>query len=646
MLFLRAFDDDGKRTFQPTSWLAAFHGIFSYVQVLKTYRFFVAIHPTKLVKMFLNAETYSAEELLASGFRRCGPFVAIGRPGEFLATSGADRMYVPDAEWQKVVQDYLATSQAVILQPANTDGVQWEIEQVFARVPREAILLSMLNFKDRPNLYEEFRSWIAHEHGIHLAVDLPFQDTPSFVYFEANEEPRYQPVCYRSPLAWSFVGNAVDTQSTFHTFIQGLQGEQREEPRTPNRHVGEGTMSVVMVSILLFGLSLWWGTVVQPLMCQTAVAAERADGPPQSEAVAASERSQIAPVAPIVARSEPTIYRGRAVPYEFRLDPEWKTDEATTPDAVQEHSLAFRGGIGRIVVNSKADGPISDFYSDALPETLRGVVETGIRQQVPGATVRLLGSRWVELNGIQWREITLEQSSGQASEMKRLLYYSGPSGWIVVTIVLPNLDQYRTLAEEIAATFKAPESDLDRLLRDARENKLVVYRGKRAKYSYHLRVIWKPQEIAKVLDKLGDARKSIEEMGIERVEYTFNLGEGLFGSVDAEVGDGAIDFGNLKGHADEVLQALQQGLQAVAPQFQVRVGSEGHEILKRDGLTWGELRFRVYMTKDDYRAEFLIIQRVTNHGGKSFAFSGRVQRNHPGVEALVHEALDSVRFDD
>ena len=94
---------------------------------------YLAIHPTKLIKTLLNAETYSAEELLASGFRRCGPFVAIGRPGEWLATSGADRMYVLDAEWQEVVQDYLKTSQAVILQPANSDGVQWEIEQVFAR---------------------------------------------------------------------------------------------------------------------------------------------------------------------------------------------------------------------------------------------------------------------------------------------------------------------------------------------------------------------------------------------------------------------------------------------------------------------------------------------------------------------------------
>ena len=211
-----------------------------------------------------------------------------------------------------------------------------------------------------------------------------------------------------------------------------------------------------------------------------------------------------------------------------------------------------------------------------------------------------------------------------------MLVYSGPSGWISATIVLPNLGHYRTLADEIAATFKAPESDLDRLLRKAHEDKFVVYRGKRTKYSYRLRAIWKPHDLAKDLDKMGDAKKAIEEIGIEGVEYTFNLGDGHFGNVNAEVGDVAIDFADLKGHAAEVLQALQQVVEAVAPGFQVRVTFDGDEILKRDGLTWGELKFHVFMTKGNYRSEFRIIQRVANHQGKSFAFSGRVQRNHPG----------------
>ena len=139
-------------------------------------------------------------------------------------------MYVPDGEWQKIVLDYLDMSQAVVLQPAKSDGVRWEIETVFARVPRHRVLLSMLNFKDRPNLYEEFRDWLVRERGIRLSFSLPFQDNPSFVYFESDGTVRYQPVCYRSPLLWTFVGNAVDTDRTLHTFIQGLHGRQRNLP--------------------------------------------------------------------------------------------------------------------------------------------------------------------------------------------------------------------------------------------------------------------------------------------------------------------------------------------------------------------------------------------------------------------------------
>jgi hypothetical protein len=52
------------------------------------------------------------------------------------------------------------------------------------------------------------------------------------------------------------------------------------------------------------------------------------------------------------------------------------------------------------------------------------------------------------------------------------------------------------------------------------------------------------------------------------------------------------------------------------------------------------------MSKDDYTNHFRMIQRVTNQSGKSLSFSGRVQRDHPGVEAIVREALDSISFDE
>jgi hypothetical protein len=214
--------------------LARLHGIFRYAEVfenLKSPQFVWLLHPVKLLKLFLNVETYSAEELLAKAFRPCGPFVAIGRPGEFLPTSGADRMYVPDEEWQQVVLDYLKASQAVVLQPARSEGVRWEMEKVFSLVLRHKILLSMLNFKNRPNRYEELRYWMQKEYGVRLPVALPFLDTLACIYFEADGTARTQAICYRSPLLWSFTGNAVYMRKTFDAFISGLHGEPRQLPK-------------------------------------------------------------------------------------------------------------------------------------------------------------------------------------------------------------------------------------------------------------------------------------------------------------------------------------------------------------------------------------------------------------------------------
>ena len=233
-MFLRAFDDDGKRSFQPRNWLARIHGIFAF-RDLSSGNWLLCLHPVKIAKLFFNAERHSVEELLSAGFRERGPMVAIGRPGEILESPGADRMYVADDKWQEVVLEYLESSQAIVIQPATTASVHWEIQQVFGRVPRHRILISMLNFKDRPNQYEGFRETVFEVYQRELPLELPFQDTPSLLYFEPDGTLRSQPLCYRSPFLWTFVGNAVDTDRTLHAFMQGLDGRQRELPQAPLR---------------------------------------------------------------------------------------------------------------------------------------------------------------------------------------------------------------------------------------------------------------------------------------------------------------------------------------------------------------------------------------------------------------------------
>jgi hypothetical protein len=249
ILFLRAFEDDDSLGFQPNNAIAKVHGIFCFGE-LATFDSGPAIHRAKILRLLLNADSHSSEEVLAAAFRNYGPLVAIGRPGETLATAGADRMYVADDQWQTVVTDYLQRSQAVVLQPSQTDGVRWEIQQVLSRPPRRRLLLSLINFKDRPDSFEHFRAKLAAEHGIELSRAIPFQDRPVLVRFRDDGCPIYQPIRHRSELLWTFTGNAVDLPATFGPFIQGLQEGQQSAPQHKEPSMWHGLLSWVLSGLV------------------------------------------------------------------------------------------------------------------------------------------------------------------------------------------------------------------------------------------------------------------------------------------------------------------------------------------------------------------------------------------------------------
>jgi hypothetical protein len=207
------------------------------------------LHPVSLVRKFFNIEVLSAEEQLATAYRDYGPFVAIGKPGEWLATPGADRMYVPNRQWQQIVVDYLKQCRVVVLQPADSEGIRWEMEQAFIRVPRRRILLSMLSFGKRSAAYTTFRSWLEERFGVQLPPTIPSKNKPWFVYFDSDGTPCVQWICHTSPLLWSFTGNAVDIDRTFHTFIQGLRGVPQEPPREPIWRPLQAFMSVFLSAL-------------------------------------------------------------------------------------------------------------------------------------------------------------------------------------------------------------------------------------------------------------------------------------------------------------------------------------------------------------------------------------------------------------
>lgn len=62
-----------------------------------------------------------------------GPVIAIGRPSDQLAPLGVPRLYVPAAEWQKVVLDLMHAASMIVLGMSESAGVIWEVEQLTVR---------------------------------------------------------------------------------------------------------------------------------------------------------------------------------------------------------------------------------------------------------------------------------------------------------------------------------------------------------------------------------------------------------------------------------------------------------------------------------------------------------------------------------
>jgi hypothetical protein len=123
------------------------------------------------LKLFFNRQLDSSEQQMAAFFRHYGTFVAIGKPGERFATTGALRMYVSNNEWKATVEELLRESLIVVLQPASTEGIWWEVERSIREVPPERLLLCMVNYHHRQNDYETFR--LRLERFLPASVNVP-----------------------------------------------------------------------------------------------------------------------------------------------------------------------------------------------------------------------------------------------------------------------------------------------------------------------------------------------------------------------------------------------------------------------------------------------------------------------------------------
>lgn len=102
------------------------------------------INTDRVSRWMGSVSATSAEQELAFILRRIGPVIAIGKPGEPLPELGAARLYVDHQHWQQTVIALLQRAALVALRVGVSAGVQWEIEQTLANVPRQRVIFLLL----------------------------------------------------------------------------------------------------------------------------------------------------------------------------------------------------------------------------------------------------------------------------------------------------------------------------------------------------------------------------------------------------------------------------------------------------------------------------------------------------------------------
>jgi len=144
VLFLRSFETESKRVQIP------FRNFFS--------------------STFRNMIGYTFDEYLERDItKKIGPFIALGRPGDYLPMPGAARSYVHDENWQETIANYCEKASAIIFLESLTEGAKWELEHIRSRIGYKKLVVVTFpkkfkyNRKSWPHFYE-----ILNKTGIHV----------------------------------------------------------------------------------------------------------------------------------------------------------------------------------------------------------------------------------------------------------------------------------------------------------------------------------------------------------------------------------------------------------------------------------------------------------------------------------------------
>jgi hypothetical protein len=426
-------------------------------------------HPVRLLRMVLDYGVGTSEESLVRYFETFGPVIAIGKPGERLATPGASRMYVEDARWQDAIRAELERAQAVVVQPGSTSGVRWELEQIRAGVEPYRVLLCLVSFWRNPQAYEDLANLARECLRLELPRVVPFLDRPCFLFFDRGWTPQLQLMSYKNPIWWPLTSDATDLPYTLHPFVQGMHGGEREVPRRPLWTKGAGRVTAEFAALGLALLVMTVPVLVVHSFAQNVVGAF----------VGSTSNGQVPDA---VARSPRVTLSGGSVPYRFEV-PEALVKVAPDAEGIEHARKSPDGRFSVQVIASTEAEDVSNLAELRLKKNSgTGVLESNLESV---RTVPQAGVDWVEAriyakleNGFTAREVTRATSNAHGTVIV-----------IVHVLGVPDLNPvYRNLAEEILSSFRFAERADRGKAQDVGRGALVLANGSRHPFDRFTRV--------------------------------------------------------------------------------------------------------------------------------------------------------------
>jgi hypothetical protein len=161
------------------------------------------------------------EEQIARVVRKTGPLIAIGKPGEAIATGGAIRAYLSDENWQDFILARIGESRCVLLQIEPTAGTWWEFRQCIARIPRERLVLMLTARFGSLQRYDEIRllAWRA------MGLALPRNPgEAAFLFFDRDGTPHRAPIVWHPYLLGWLMPSHINMTKTMSPIMRHIDG--------------------------------------------------------------------------------------------------------------------------------------------------------------------------------------------------------------------------------------------------------------------------------------------------------------------------------------------------------------------------------------------------------------------------------------